>query len=99
MNDEIISTLLEWNPWFEGNIPEALIGITRQYDLPSYLLIPEIKILEGIRRSGKSTLLYQIVQHAMTNNKTVLYINFDDEILRRHTLSDIYYAFFTIFSG
>lgn len=93
MNDEIISTLLEWNPWYENNVPNSLVGIEREYDLTSYLSIPEIKILEGVRRSGKSTLLYQIADHAIKIGKKVLYINFDDELLRKHTLSDIYYAF------
>lgn len=93
MNDEIIATLLEWNPWFEGSVPDTLSGIEREYDIISYLSIPEIKILEGVRRSGKSTLLYQIVKHSVSKGKKVLYINFDDEILRNYTLSEIYYAF------
>lgn len=93
MSDEIISALLEWNPWFDGAVPESLVGIEREYDVISYMLIPEIKILEGVRRSGKSTLLYQVACHAVVEKKKVLYVNFDDELLRKHSLSDIYYAF------
>lgn len=93
MREEIISTLLEWNPWFEGNVPEALVGIDREYDAVAYLSIPEVKILEGVRRSGKSTLLYQIVRSAYASQKKVLYINFDDEVLRKYSLEDVYYAF------
>lgn len=93
MSSEIISTLLEWNPWFEGEVPASLVGIQRDYDVMAYLAIPEIKILEGVRRSGKSTLLYQIVQHATQQQKKVLYINFDDDLLQQHSLADIYYAF------
>lgn len=93
MNDEIIATLLEWNPWFENSIPETLVGYQRDYDIVSYMAIPEIKILEGVRRSGKSTLLYQVAYHALGEGNKVLYINFDDEILKSYTLSEIYYAF------
>jgi predicted AAA+ superfamily ATPase len=93
MSDAIISALLEWNPWLLDGVPDALVGIERSYDVISYLAIPEIKILEGVRRSGKSTLLYQIVQHAVSQGKSVLYVNFEDELLRTHTLSEIYYAY------
>ena len=93
MHDEIIATLLEWNPWFEASVPEALLGIEREYDVLSYLSIPEIKILEGVRRCGKSTLLYQIVAHAVAESKHVLYINFDDDVLAKYSLPEIYDAF------
>lgn len=93
MNDEIVSALLEWNPWLEGEFPESLLGNARDYDITKYVAIPEIKILEGVRRSGKSTLIYQIVQYGLNHRKKVLYVNFDDEILRKYSLSDIYYAY------
>jgi uncharacterized protein len=93
MNDEIISTLIEWNPWIEGDFPEELLGIEREYDIIQYLAVPEIKILEGVRRSGKSTLLYQIARQGIRLGKSVLYVNFGDEVFRRHSLSEIYYAY------
>ncbi|GJM06507.1 MAG: ATPase [marine bacterium B5-7] len=93
MEKDIITALLEWNPWFEEEMPSDLVGIPRAYDMLSYLKIPEIKILEGVRRSGKSTLLYQIVRDATEQGKKSLYINFDDTQLQQHSLSDIYHAF------
>ena len=97
MTEEIISALLEWNPWFEEEMPASLIGQTREYEVTAYLSIPEIKILEGVRRSGKSTLLYQIIQHANIHGKSALYVNFEDDILQKYSLSDIYYAFLSLF--
>lgn len=93
MNEEIMSALLDWNPWFEREIPSELIGINRQHSLFSFLEIPEIKILEGVRRSGKSTLLYQLVDHAQKQDKLALYVNFEDSILSKYSLSEIYYTF------
>lgn len=84
MNDEIIAALLEWNPWFGDGVPVKLTGIPREYNILSYLNIPEIKILEGVRRAGKSTLLYQVAQRAMELQKKCLYINFDDEVLKKY---------------
>lgn len=93
MNEEIMSALLDWNPWFEKQIPSELTGINRQHDLFSFLEIPEIKILEGVRRSGKSTLLYQLVDHAQKQAKLALYVNFEDSILSKYSLAEIYYTF------
>ncbi len=61
---EIIDKLKEWNPWWESNrVPDELIGNTRSdYNtLIDSISIKEVIIITGIRRSGKSTLMYQII--------------------------------------
>lgn len=93
MNQEIMQALLEWNPWLEGVFPDRLIGYRREFDIISYLKIEEIKILIGSRRVGKSTLLYKVIKEGIDNHKSILYINFQDEILSKYTLSEIYYCF------
>lgn len=92
MNEEILKALLDWNPWLEKKFPKELAGFPRNYQLEQYLLIPEIKILEGARRVGKSTLLYQLIEKLLDQDH-VLYINFEDEILKKYTLSEIVSAF------
>lgn len=93
MTEEILKSLYDWNPWFEGSFPEELAGNPRNYDLEPYLQIPEIKILEGARRTGKSTMLYQIMKKLVKEKKSLLYINFEDEILKKYSLSDIVEAY------
>jgi predicted AAA+ superfamily ATPase len=93
MTDEILKALLDWNPWLEGEFPKELGGYPRQYDLAPYLQIHEIKILEGARRVGKSTMLYQIIRKLIHEKRKVLYINFEDEILRKYTLGQIVGAY------
>ena len=93
MNDEIFKSLYDWNPWIEGKFPEELSGFPRDYKLDQYLQIPEIKVLEGARRVGKSTLFYQIIKKLLEHDKHVLYINFEDEILKKYTLNEIVSAF------
>lgn len=93
MNEEIYSALLDWNPWLNGEFPIELIGKERSYHLSRYLEVPEIKIIEGARRVGKSTLLYQVILEVFRQGKNILYINFEDEILRKYTLAEVVYAY------
>ena len=93
MSEEILKSLYDWNPWFEGEFPEELSGHPRNYDLEPYLQIPEIKILEGARRVGKSTMLYQIMKKLAGEKKNLLYINFEDEILKKYSLGEIVAAY------
>ncbi|MBM3198850.1 MAG: ATP-binding protein [Chlamydiae bacterium] len=89
MREDILQSLYDWNPWIKGMFPQELAGFPRNYFLEPYLQIPEIKVLEGARRSGKSTLLYQVIQKIIEQGESVLYINFEDAILRNYTLKDI----------
>lgn len=89
MNTEILQSLLDWNPWLTGDFPEELIGFKRNYDLFPYLEVPEIKIVEGARRVGKSTLLYQLIHQIHKKHKNILYVNFEDEVLSKYPLADI----------
>jgi len=91
MNPEIRQALSDWNPWDKGEFPMNLLGLNRDYDLTPYLQAPEIKIIEGARRVGKSTLLYEVIHHVLKNHKNLLYVNFEDEILKKYSLSEIIY--------
>lgn len=93
MQEEILKALYDWNPWKEGQFPQELIGFSRGYCLERYLQIPEIKVLEGARRVGKSTLLYQVIERVLEDDEDVLYINFEDEILKKYTLNEIVLAY------
>lgn len=93
MTEQIIKALIDWNPWIRGEFPVSLSGIERDYNILSYLKIPEIKIIEGARRVGKSTLLYQVIEKVLKQSKAVLYINFDDPLLNTHALSTIIYRY------
>ncbi len=93
MSDAILKAIYDWNPWLQGAFPETLLGFQRDYQLLDLLELPEIKILEGARRTGKSTLMYQIIANLHAQGKRVLYLNFDDEELGKHLLKDIYYIF------
>lgn len=96
MLEEIIKSLYDWNPWIEGKFPQELSGFPRNYHLEPYLQIPEIKVLEGARRVGKSTLLYQVIEQVLKVDDNVLYVNFEDEVLKKYPLNEIVEAYSTI---
>lgn len=94
--EKINQALIDWNPWHEGQFPSDLYGIPRNLSLAEYLKFKEIKVIEGARRVGKSTLLYQVIHEVLKKTDKILYVNFDDEILKNYTLSEIYNSFMEV---
>lgn len=83
----ISSSIVDWNGWWsKGNVPESLLGRQRILEIPMDLLLErkEIKTVSGIRRCGKSTLIYQIISNLIdggTPPENIVMINFDDKAL------------------
>ena len=93
--NEIIEILKEWNPWWEKKERvKDLEGKHRPLykDLIDSVNIKEITIITGIRRSGKSTLMYQIIDNLLKNTRPeqILFVNLEDKKLVKFTLDDIY---------
>ena len=73
-----------WNIWWEQ--PTAIdkyTGTPRTNLTPlrTQLTLPHIKDIIGVRRCGKTTLLYQLIAHLIKNHippHHILYLNFDD---------------------
>lgn len=59
------------------NLKRKKIGVPRRIDVSRMLETKQITVVSGIRRSGKSTLLYQLMSHYDQFH----FINFDDERL------------------
>ncbi|MFO7992298.1 MAG: ATP-binding protein [Thermoplasmata archaeon] len=95
----MIEALSDWNSWWtSGKIDDELLGkerdLTKRADeLFSY---KEIKTLVGMRRSGKSTLLYQFIKHLLDEEvdpRLILFVNFEDPVLSKSTLEEIFDAY------
>ncbi|MCL5011782.1 MAG: ATP-binding protein [Candidatus Marsarchaeota archaeon] len=74
--------LLKTNPGIKRNLADKI---------KNDINLKEIVILLGVRRSGKSTLLKQIIQTLMkeeTRESNILYLNFEDERLNSFTQLD-----------
>ena len=94
-----VAKLVEWNPWWEAGImPEELKGKPRpQYSqLVDSAEIKEVTIITGVRRSGKSTLMYQMIDALLKNGtspKQILFVNFEDKKLIKDSIDEIYSSY------
>lgn len=77
---EIIETLNKWNFWNQ----KIDTGFRRSFYLEKLgrlMKMPEIIAITGVRRSGKSTLILQLIEELIAagiNSKNTLYINFEE---------------------
>ncbi|BCB96213.1 hypothetical protein JZK55_11350 [Dissulfurispira thermophila] len=86
---DLTESLYFYNPWWEtGSVPSYL---TQQYhrpvvkDIISYLSLDRVIILKGPRRTGKTTIFYQIIDNLIKSGisaKDILFVTFDDIRLR-----------------
>ncbi|CAN5317233.1 ATP-binding protein [soil metagenome] len=80
MSQLIEQVLIEQNPHWNGISYHHTLMRTHDKEALADLTLPEIQIVTGIRRCGKSTLLQTLINHLMSQveAKSLLYINFDD---------------------
>lgn len=94
-----IGKLADWNPWWENKAQiEELAGEHRpEYDsLVESIEIREITIILGVRRAGKSTLMYQMIKKLLAKGilpQQILFINFDDQKLAADSIEEIYISY------
>jgi len=86
MDDKTHAILERQNPWWLGK--EFDSGIERLASYPGlerHMKKEEILLLVGPRRSGKSTILYQLIKSLLTkgtNPKNILFMNLDEPFLQ-----------------
>jgi len=91
-----LKNLADWNPWWsEGTIPSTLKGIEREASrtLDALMEEREIIVLSGVRRSGKTTLMYQAVDRLISRGvppENILFLNLEDPALMKEGLDNIF---------
>ena len=83
MDNKTHAALEKQNPWWFNR--EFDTGIARLSNYPQilkYLKTPEILLLVGARRTGKSTLLFQIIKHLNTKPEAILFVNLDEPLFQ-----------------
>ncbi len=88
-------TIRQWNPWWaEKKVPHELTGIKREVtdSIIKTLKTAHIKDVIGVRRSGKTTVLYQVADHLINSGvppKNIMFLNFDDPTINATSLDTI----------
>jgi predicted AAA+ superfamily ATPase len=76
----IIEILKKWNPW-ERKLDSGVKRSDYIKKIYPYFERKEVLVLKGIRRSGKSTILKQLINELIIDHvdkKQILYVNLDD---------------------
>lgn len=94
---EMQLTLNNFNPWWvDSKIPPALTGKSREAykQLESSLPLRQMTIISGLRRVGKTTLIFQLIDHLLSKEKVspykIFYYSFDESRFRLDELLEYY---------
>ncbi len=102
VNDEqVMKVLRQYNPWWrtpsaikEDSKPQKRLAYYEALRTLTHRSIRRFAVLSGMRRVGKTTILYQMIEHLIDegiNPKNILYATFDNPILKlinvEHVLS------------
>src|SRR3989344_5573011 len=83
MDQQLRIALEKQNPWWTGKTADRGILRLKNYPLlQKYLQTPEILLILGARRTGKSTLVYQLIDTLKTTSTSILFINLDDPLFQ-----------------
>ena len=93
------SVLIDFNPWWNArSVPERLLE-EKQRDMYGELLNQisdrHVASIVGLRRTGKTTVMYQIIQHLMDEGvpgERILYFSFDRRVNTIQDITDTYIA-------
>jgi len=98
-SDKIIETLVLWNFW-EKDLQTGIQRGRYLNKIARYLKTDEIVALTGVRRSGKSTILIQVLEDLIKKDiprKNTVYVNFEDPKFYNHLdlnlLDDLWEAY------
>lgn len=80
---QLLEVLEKLNPWWqERPFETGIIRDTYLHKIREYLKTKEILVVTGVRRSGKTVLLYQTIHDLISNQriepKRILFVNFDE---------------------
>jgi len=98
-NVNVLEILSKWNSWdrtsVESGVPRQITG-----EISNYLDSPEVIVLKGVRPSGKSTIMFQVMNALMSrgiSSKSILYVNFEEPFFAEHRRTDVFERLFNAY--
>ena len=100
VNDEqVMKVLQQYNPWWrtssaikEESKPQKRLAYYEALKTLTHKSIRRFAVLSGMRRVGKTTILYQIIDHLIdegVNPRNILYATFDNPILKLESAENV----------
>ena len=100
VNDEqVMKVLQQYNPWWrtssaikEESKPQKRLAYYEALRMLTHKSIRRFAVLSGMRRVGKTTILYQIIDHLIdegVNPRNILYATFDNPILKLESAENV----------
>lgn len=91
-DEQVIKVLRQYNPWWrtpsaikEESKPQKRLAYYEALKMLRHKSIRRFAVLSGVRRVGKTTIMYQIIDKLINegvNSKNILYVTFDNPILK-----------------
>jgi predicted AAA+ superfamily ATPase len=80
--------LIEWNPWWTGDIKSDYLEREVLEKIIMWINKKQVIPITGCRRSGKTTIMYILIKHLLTNvpGENILFIKCDDERILEENL-------------
>lgn len=98
-DEQIIKVLRQYNPWWrtpsaikEQTKPQKRLAYYETLKILKHKTLRRFVVLSGVRRVGKTTIMYQIIENLIDegiNPKNILYVTFDNPILKLINVENI----------
>ena len=91
-DEQVMKVLRQYNPWWQMTSaikeeikPQKRLAYYEALKMLTHTSIRRFVVLSGVRRVGKTTILYQIIDNLIDENinpRNILYVSFDNPILK-----------------
>lgn len=105
--EQVIKVLRQYNPWWripsaikEESKPQKRLAYYEALKTLTHRSIRRFAVLSGMRRVGKTTILYQIIDHLIDEGihpKNILYATFDNPILKLVNVENVLAIYETMY--
>lgn len=105
--EQIIKVLRQYNPWWrtpssikEESKPQKRLAYYEALRIIKHKTLRRFAVLSGARRVGKTTIMYQMIDHLIEegiNPQNILYISFDNPIVKLVNVDTILSIYETLY--